>query len=379
MTSGRIDLSLPESRYDRQERISWWDQDRLSNARVLVVGAGALGNEIVKNLALVGIGYLCVVDMDVVENANLSRCVFFSESDAGHSKAAALTQGARELNPELEADSRTVAVQELGIGFLLGFDLVIAGLDNREARRWINQGTRKLGLTWIDGAIEGLQGLVRTFPPEGACYECTLGEADLRALEHRRSCALLSAQEMLSGKVPTNATTASIVAGVQAQEAIKLLVGKPELSALANKAWVLSGETMLTYTVDYIEDPYCPAHDTYEIVEPPCRRIETLAELLEGGPDPDAIDLEDDLVTLADCDCGNPGRTQFRTSLPPGSGVCDVCDAPRRITSRTSLAPGDELVKHRWRSFHAPEMDIVTLRSGDRREHIVVARQGDSS
>ena len=69
-------FTLDESRYDRQERIWWWDQASLASARVLVVGAGALGNEIVKNLALVGVGHVDVVDMDSIENSNLARCAF---------------------------------------------------------------------------------------------------------------------------------------------------------------------------------------------------------------------------------------------------------------------------------------------------------------
>ena len=75
--SGRVEIDPDEGRYHRQNLITWWDQSRLQSARVLVVGAGALGNEIVKNLVLVGVGTVIVVDMDTIENSNLSRCVFF--------------------------------------------------------------------------------------------------------------------------------------------------------------------------------------------------------------------------------------------------------------------------------------------------------------
>ena len=66
-------ITTEEGRYDRQELISWWDQDRLRAARILVVGAGALGNEVVKNLLLIGIGHIDVIDLDIVERSNLAR------------------------------------------------------------------------------------------------------------------------------------------------------------------------------------------------------------------------------------------------------------------------------------------------------------------
>ena len=112
---------LTQSRYDRQERITWWDQDKLTKSRVLVVGAGALGNEIVKNLALVGVGNITIVDMDLIEHTNLSRCVFFRDGDEGKFKAEVLASRAEELNPEIAIDSIPKPVQFLGDGYLANF------------------------------------------------------------------------------------------------------------------------------------------------------------------------------------------------------------------------------------------------------------------
>ena len=82
----RIDLAAEEDRFARFRLISWWDQQRLERARVLVVGAGALGNEIIKNLALLGIGHLFVADRDRIEMSNLSRSVLFRRADCGRTK-----------------------------------------------------------------------------------------------------------------------------------------------------------------------------------------------------------------------------------------------------------------------------------------------------
>lgn len=105
-------IDLQESRYDRQERISWWDQARLASAHVLVVGAGALGNEIVKNLALVGVGSIDVVDMDAIERSNLARCALFRDSDEGRFKAEVLAEAALAVNPTIRTRAFVCAVQE---------------------------------------------------------------------------------------------------------------------------------------------------------------------------------------------------------------------------------------------------------------------------
>ena len=76
-----------DDRFHRFGLIEWWDQRRLSEAKILVVGAGALGNEIVKNLALLGIGNIVIADMDRIENSNLSRSILYREGDSGLFKA----------------------------------------------------------------------------------------------------------------------------------------------------------------------------------------------------------------------------------------------------------------------------------------------------
>jgi DNA-binding transcriptional regulator YhcF (GntR family) len=83
-------LLVPNLKTDRQgtfELISWWEREKVAKARVLVVGAGALGNEVVKNLALMGVGNVFILDFDTIEMANLSRSVLYRESDTGRRKA----------------------------------------------------------------------------------------------------------------------------------------------------------------------------------------------------------------------------------------------------------------------------------------------------
>jgi molybdopterin/thiamine biosynthesis adenylyltransferase len=128
----------------------------------------------------------------------------------------------------------------------------------------INRAAARCGKPWIDGAIERLDGVARVFDPaRGPCYECTMNEIDWKMLQARRSCALLNRDELLDGKVPTTPTTASIIAGIQCQEAVKLLHGK---EILAGKGFVFEGTSHQSYLVTYSRKPDCMAH---EVDDPP--------------------------------------------------------------------------------------------------------------
>lgn len=377
-----IAVADEHTRYHRQELITWWDQEKLGSARVLIVGAGALGNEVAKNLALVGVGHMTIVDMDYIEHSNLARCVFFRESDEGENKAEVLAREASRLNPDIEVLSVTMPVQRLGAGFLRGFDLAVGALDNREARMWLNQAARKMNLFWIDGAIEGLHGRVRVFGASGPCYECTLSENDYLQLSHRKSCALLAPEEILTGKTPTNATTAGVVAAVQSQEAIKILVGRSDLVGLEGKSWEFIGDSMLTFTTGFREDEFCPAHDCYGELSL-AESAQTIDDLVEISSvdvtDIQAIDFEEDLLTFQPCGkCGaGIGWSVFRSAAPLGAGKCSQCGAELPAELCTSLLPGDYRLGLPLQDLGVALKDIITIRTAAERFHFVVYGGGN--
>ena len=187
---GTLPLRLDEGRFARLEAIEWWDQSLLAKARVVVAGAGALGNEVIKNLALLGVGQVVIVDLDRVELSNLSRSVLFRESDEGEAKAECAARMARQIYPDMKV--RPIVgnlLADLGLGFFRWADVVVGALDNREARVFVNSACAKVGTPWIDGGIEVLNGIVRGFhPPATACYECTMSRVDWDLLNKRRSC-----------------------------------------------------------------------------------------------------------------------------------------------------------------------------------------------
>lgn len=259
VTAGEIE----EDRFSRFRLIHWWNQERIASARVLVVGAGALGNEILKNLALLGFRQILVADLDRIEVSNLSRSVLYRESDIGRDKAEAAAEAVRALYPGATVHGLRVNVmQQLGLGAFDWADVILGGLDNREARLFLNRSSWKMGKPWIDGAIEGVNGVVRVFESgKPACYECTLGEVDWAILERRMSCNLLTRADEEQGKVATTPTTSAVIAGIQVQEALKLLHGLPSLSG---KGYVFEGLHHTSYVTEYTPDPNCLSHYRFE-------------------------------------------------------------------------------------------------------------------
>ena len=253
-----------DGRFSRFELIEWWDQKLLREAKILVIGAGALGNEIIKNLALLGIGNVFIADLDRVENSNLSRSVLFRASDNGRAKAEAAAEAALHIYPDINVGwFAGDVIHDLGMGVFRWADIVIGGLDNREARLAVNRYCYKVGRPWIDGAIESIQGMVRVFTPDSPCYECTMTEGDWRILQKRRSCNLLTQAEMETGKTPTTPTVSSIIAGIQCQEAVKMLHA---LDSQAGIGWYFNGIGLDSYQVEYQFKDDCLSHDPLDDV-----------------------------------------------------------------------------------------------------------------
>jgi adenylyltransferase/sulfurtransferase len=185
-------LVVPDTVHDRYASfrfIPWWDQARLAAATALVVGAGALGNEVLKNLALIGVGRVLVIDFDTVEHGNLGRSVLFRASDVGRPKVEAAADGIRALNPDVEIQALHADVTtDIGLGVFRRADIIIGCLDNRIARLALNSSAYRLNKPWIDGAIDELLGIARVFwPGRGACYQCTLTPEDWQAINMRYS------------------------------------------------------------------------------------------------------------------------------------------------------------------------------------------------
>lgn len=364
---------LDEDRFSRFSLIPWWDQEKLRKSRILVVGAGALGNEIVKNLALLGIGNILVVDLDKIEHSNLSRSVLYRAGDVGKPKAQVASESAKAIFGEMAVHFINANIlHSVGLGIFAWADIVIAGLDNREARLWINRAAWKLGKPWIDGAIEGVNGVARVFlagsPP---CYECTLGDADWDILEKRMSCNLLTREEMESGKTPTTPTISSVIAGIQVQEAVKLL---HEMPVLAGKGFVFEGMYHTSYVVQYTENTDCLSHETWPEAVHYSGKSEstTLNDLCAFASSKLAsnevtIDFSRDVISSLRCKTCNSETQIFRAlgtmSMP--EGICPVCNNARQVVTCHSYSGQEALRDRSILDIGLPPFDMFLARSKD--------------
>jgi len=361
---------LSEDRFDRFRRIEWWEQSRLSAARVLVIGAGALGNEILKNLALLGAGNIFVADLDKVEESNLSRSILYREHDAGRPKAQVAVAAARKIYPPLRASyCHGDVIFSLGLGVYRWADVVIAGLDNREARLHVNRCCYKVNRPWIDAATEVLQGIVRTFVPEGPCYECTMTAADWDALKERRGCAGLRREGVPAERVSTTPITASVIGALQCQEALKLIHG---LDGLAGKGAVFNGLFNDFYVFPYQYNEECNSHEPFTEVIPlnDSAREYTPRKLLARAQEKlgkDAVlELTHDLLLAFECSrCLDKQPVYEPLALvSEQDATCSRCGEIRRPLSTKSIYGNEDFLDVPFFRLGVPLFDIVAARQG---------------
>jgi adenylyltransferase/sulfurtransferase len=212
-----------DDRYSRQilfNGIGEGGQRRLTAARVLIVGCGALGSAHAESLARAGIGHLRIVDRDFVEPSNLQRQTMFTESDAEKRlpKAIAAANHLRQINSEIEIEPHVIDVNYSNVEQLLdGCDVVVDGTDNFATRYLVNDACVKHNINWIYGAAVGSYGVTMTIRPhQTACLRCVFEEAPPAA------------------SAPTCDTSGvimpiiNVVSAVQVTETLKLITGRVE-------------------------------------------------------------------------------------------------------------------------------------------------------
>lgn len=249
-----------EDRYDRSRRIPWLDLEKVFKARVLMIGAGALGNEVAKNLVLSGFRRITIVDMDRVVGSNLNRCLFFTSDDAmqRRGKAKAVAEGISRLSAEAQPRAVAKKIEDCGESVFRSSDIVLGCLDNVGARVHANAHSYHAGIPFIDGGIEGFAGKVMiSLPPKGACLQCSMNRSHAKIAALRFSC---TGRDVVlhEPRVPAEITTTSVVSAIMVRETLKLVSGRNEM-VLAN-ALYYDGQRNVCEEMEVDLNPDCPVH-----------------------------------------------------------------------------------------------------------------------
>ena len=288
-----------ESRYTRNiliEKIGQEGQDKLRNAKVLVIGAGGLGSPVLFYLAAAGVGTLGVVDNDTVNISNLQRQIIHRTSDIGRDKTLSAGEKLTALNPEVKIvvynerfteENATGIINGLISGRLMmsvsgstdfdsgiqeessasiecrfmestsdtaiflpeeGYDFVIDCCDNYKTKLLINDTCVGMGKPYSHGAVVAMRGEAMTYIPGSACYRCVF--------ENPPKDGKLPA----SSEVGILGAVAGIVGCIQAAEAIKYITGMGSL--LTDRILIVNAETMKFFSLKVApNDKCCSKHN----------------------------------------------------------------------------------------------------------------------
>jgi adenylyltransferase/sulfurtransferase len=221
-------------------------QKKINAAKVLVLGAGALGSPIAFYLTAAGVGKLGIVDSDAAELSNLQRQILHTSKDIGRPKTASAKEKLTALNPDVEIVEYPVRLTSKNIMEIIAdYDLVVDGTDNFPTRFLANDACVIAKKPLVHGAILRFDGQVLTIlPQKGPCYRCIFREPPPPG-------AVPSCQEAgVLGAVP------GIVGAIQATEAIKIILDKGNL--LVGRLLLIHALDMSFRVVNTRKDPRCP-------------------------------------------------------------------------------------------------------------------------
>ncbi len=268
--------TIDTDKFDRQKRIQGWDQNKISNAKVMVIGVGATGNEVVKNLVLSGVGTVYIIDFDFIERSNLNRCVLFNSKAAENNeyKVDVVKKSCEILNPEVKVIPIKEDLNAIDKTLYKECDVICSCLDNIEARLEANNYAYYYDVPFIDSGIDEYFGSVQAVyskVQESACLQCGISDKDLDLMWSKFSCTgqeIKAEDQESTRKIATIITTTSIIGGIQTQQVLKFLldidyfkenggwsrqIGEP----LIGKQLLYNGLMNRFIIIEKLKDPNC--------------------------------------------------------------------------------------------------------------------------
>lgn len=233
-------LSLP--------KIGTQGQLKLKKAKVALVGIGGLGSPIALYLAAAGIGDLCIIDGDIVEESNLQRQVIHNMDTVGLNKVDSATNYIRKLNPFVNINSQCKIITQSNAKYLLeGYDIVVDGSDNFDTRYAVNDAVITNGQVLVSASIFQFTGQISSFGTASGtpCYQCLFPERPAASLAP--SCSSAGVIGALAG----------VVGLMQAMEVLKIILGIG--NPLFRKLLTYDGLTSKTQIFSYKLNSKCTA------------------------------------------------------------------------------------------------------------------------
>ncbi|HET6507665.1 MAG TPA: molybdopterin-synthase adenylyltransferase MoeB [Baekduia sp.] len=221
-------------------------QQKLLDAKVLLLGAGGLGSPTALYLAAAGVGTLGLVDDDVVDVSNLQRQVIHSTSRVGIPKVDSAEQAINDLNPDVEVRKHQTRLDASNIvDIIKDYDIVVDGVDNFPTRYLLNDASVRLKIPVVSAAILGFEGQLSVFAPyEGPCYRCLFRQPP--PAELAPSCGANGVLGVLPGTMGL----------LQATEVVKLIIGEGD--PLIGRLMIYDALGATTTELKIRRDPECP-------------------------------------------------------------------------------------------------------------------------
>jgi adenylyltransferase/sulfurtransferase len=282
----------------------------IKNVKILVVGVGAGGNEVLKNLMLMGFGNITIVDFDHIEDSNLSRTTLFRKEDIGKSKAIVaaerLTEMALHESPNIRAFHGNL-MTEIGKSVFWEHDIVICCVDTQKARAYINDWCVRSNTPFFEMGFSNYDVDICFYAPEGGIVQadgtrkdklpsddgvfpkleggfpvCLREEIGVGAFDEKRnSCSGYIVEDVNLTKIPTIQVSAAMAGVLVAMELIKYLDGK---DTIRNKMLMFFGRTYKTDIFNYQRNPDCHIHEEKidEIIPVEVEKNTTLKDFIQS-------------------------------------------------------------------------------------------------
>ena len=271
--------------FNRQESVIGSETgEKIKNTSVLVIGVGAGGNELLKNLILMGFGCFTIVDFDYIEDSNLSRTNLFRKEDIGKSKALVAAERLSELSlhekPNIQGIHGNI-IFDIGPGIFTRHDIIVCCVDTMKARAYINDWCVRLKKPFFEMGFEKMNVDISFFDPSlenAPCLREIIGQGDFS--EKRNSCSGLNIKYVQLSHIPTIQVASAMAGVLVATEIIKYLQGT---SSLQNKILQYFGmqQRMNVFGIDRSKQCLIHNEPTFEFKIIPVNNQFTVNDLLK--------------------------------------------------------------------------------------------------